>query len=63
ALTHGVERFYMDDTRRSSKTHFGIGLYTVNAIIQRHGGQLILGNSTETGGGEVTIKIPCEMEK
>lgn len=63
ALTHGVEQFYMDDTSRSSKTHFGIGLYTVNAIIQRHGGQLILGNSTETGGGEVTIKIPCETEK
>ena len=27
ALKHGTEQFYMDDTSRTSKTHFGIGLY------------------------------------
>lgn len=57
ALKHGAEQFYMDDTSRSSKTHFGIGLYAANSIIQKHGGQLILGNSKETGGAKVTIKI------
>ena len=58
SLKHGAEQFYMDDTSRSSKTHFGIGLYAANSIIQKHGGQLILGNSKETGGAKVTIKIP-----
>lgn len=59
ALKHGTEQFYMDDSSRTSKTHFGIGLYAANSIAQNHGGQLILNNSTETGGAKVTIKIPC----
>lgn len=59
ALKHGTEQFYMDDSSRTSKTHFGIGLYAANSIVQNHGGQLILDNSTETGGAKVTIKIPC----
>ena len=58
ALKHGTEQFYMDDTSRTSKTHFGIGLYAADSIIKKHGGQLILGNSKETGGAKVTIKIP-----
>ncbi len=57
ALKHGTEQFYMDDTSRTSKTYFGIGLYAANSIIQKHGGQLILDNSKETGGAKVTIKI------
>ncbi len=59
ALRYGTEQFYMDDTSRSSKTHFGIGLYAANSIIQKHGGQLVLDNSKETGGAKVTIQIPC----
>lgn len=59
ALKHGTEQFFMDDSSRTSKTHFGIGLYAANSIIQKHSGQLILDNSIETGGAEVTIKIPC----
>lgn len=58
ALKHGTEQFYMDDTSRTSKTHFGIGLYAADSIIKKHGGQLILDNSKETGGAKVTIKIP-----
>lgn len=58
ALKYGTEQFYMDDSSRTSKTHFGIGLYAANSIIQKHGGQLILENSKETGGAKVTIKIP-----
>lgn len=59
ALEHGTEQFYMDNESRNSKTHFGIGLYTVNAIIQKHNGQLILENAGEMGGAKVTIKLPC----
>lgn len=59
ALEHGTEQFYMDDTSRTSKTHFGVGLYVANTIIKKHGGQLILNNSKETGGAKVMIKIPC----
>lgn len=58
ALKHATEQFYMDDSSRTSKTHFGIGLYAANSIIQKHGGQLVLNNSKETGGAEVTIKFP-----
>lgn len=59
ALKRGKEQFYMDDVSRNSKTHFGIGLYAADSIIQKHNGQLILENSKETGGAKVTIKLPC----
>ena len=59
ALKHGTEQFFMDDASRNSKSHFGIGLYVANSIVQEHGGQLTLENSAETGGGRVTIQIPC----
>lgn len=59
ALTRATEQFYMDDHSRSSKSHYGIGLYAANLIINRHGGQLILENSMETGGAKVTVRIPC----
>ncbi len=59
ALKHGTERFFMDDASRNSKSHFGIGLYAANSVVEEHGGQLTLENSAETGGGKVTIQIPC----
>lgn len=59
ALTRATEQFYMDDHSRSSKSHYGIGLYAAKLIINRHGGQLILENSMETGGAKVTVRIPC----
>lgn len=58
ALKYGTEQFFMDDTSRTSKNHFGIGLYATNSIVHKHGGQLLLANSEETGGAMVTIKIP-----
>ena len=61
ALKHGTEQFYMEDMSRGSKIHYGIGLYAANAIIKNHEGQLELNNSQETGGAEVTIKIPCKI--
>ena len=59
ALTRATEQFYMSDHSRSSKSHYGMGLYITDSIINQHGGQLILENSTETGGARVTVKIPC----
>lgn len=58
ALKHGTEPFFMDDPSRNSKSHFGIGLFVANSVIQEHGGQLTLENSAETGGGKVTLQIP-----
>lgn len=59
ALKHGREQFFMDDTSRNSKSHFGIGLFVTNSVVQEHDGQLTLENSVKTGGGKVTIQIPC----
>ena len=59
ALLHAHEKFYMADCSRGIGLHFGMGLYAANLIINQHGGQLILENSTETGGARVTVKIPC----
>ncbi len=59
ALKHGTEQFFMDDTSRNSKSHLGIGLFVANSVVQEHGGQLTLENSVKTGGGKVTIQIPC----
>src|SRR5699024_2037669 len=57
ALKRATEQFYMDDQSRNSKSHYGIGLYVVNSIVNQHGGQLILSNSEKTGGAQVTILI------
>ncbi|MDO5410640.1 MAG: HAMP domain-containing sensor histidine kinase [Lachnospiraceae bacterium] len=59
ALCHAKEQFYMADRSRNSEMHFGMGLYIANSIVEQHGGQLTLENSAETGGGKVTIQIPC----
>lgn len=58
ALKHGTEQFYMDDASRNSRKHFGLGLYIAASVLQKHGGELLLGNDAETGGGKVTLKIP-----
>ncbi len=57
ALRHAKEQFYMEDQSRSSKMHFGMGLYIASCIAQQHGGETKLENSTETGGAMVTICV------
>lgn len=59
ALRHAKEQFYMDDISRSSRTHFGIGLYAADSIAEGHGGHLTVKNSKKTHGGEVTLTIAC----
>ena len=58
ALKHATDQFFMDDLSRSSKSHYGIGLYMTASIVQKHGGKIILENVTENGGARVTIQIP-----
>lgn len=55
ALIHGTEQFFMDDASRSSKAHYGIGLFSAKTIAEKHGGRILLKNSEETGGAKVEI--------
>lgn len=57
-LYHAKEQFFMGNRSRNSNLHFGMGLYITSTIVTQHNGQLILENSSETKGGQVTIKIP-----
>lgn len=53
-----TKQFYMGDSSRTSKTHWGMGLYIADSIVKQHNGILTVENSPQTGGGQVTIKIP-----
>lgn len=61
ALLHARERFYMEDLSRSSKLHFGMGLYIAETVVKQHGGELLLENS-EVGGARVAIRIPVKKD-
>ena len=58
ALKHATEQFFMDDDSRTSKSHYGIGLYVAASIAKKHNGKIILENSAVVGGAKVTIQIP-----
>lgn len=60
ALKHGTEQFFMDDDSRNSKSHYGIGLYVAVSVVQKHGGRLVLENSSQNGGAKVTLEIPIQ---
>lgn len=62
ALKSAAQQFYMGDKSRSSKAHYGMGLFIANTIVRQHGGKLKLENSTEIGGGKVTVEIPTKQE-
>jgi signal transduction histidine kinase len=57
ALKNATNQFYQGDVSRSSKSHYGMGLFIADSIIKQHGGTLAVANSPATGGGMVTIKI------
>lgn len=57
-ISKASEQFYMGDKSRSSKFHYGMGLYIAKSVAEKHGGSLSLANSPKTGGGMVTIEIP-----
>ena len=60
ALKHGTEQFFMDDDSRNSKSHYGSGLYVAASVVQKHGGRLVLENSSQNGGAKVTLEIPIQ---
>lgn len=56
-IRNATKQFYQGDFSRSSKYHYGMGLFIADSIIKKHGGVLTIGNAPSTGGGLVTIKI------
>jgi signal transduction histidine kinase len=59
-IKFAIAQFYTGDKSRTSKTHYGMGLYIVDSIVKQHGGELHIENSSVTGGAQVTIKIPVK---
>ena len=63
-IQNAYKKFYMKEKSRSSKDHYGMGLYITNMIIKLHNGKLILGNSFDSNtGGKVIVEIPLCLEK
>lgn len=62
-LKNATAQFYRGDKSRNAPGHSGIGLYAAESIVCRHHGSLRLSNSAETGGGQVTIEIPCSRQE
>ncbi len=59
-IKFAATQFYTGDKSRTSKTHYGMGLYIADSIVKQHGGWLHIENSSITGGAQVTIKIPAK---
>ena len=53
-----LERFYRAVSSRSMPGS-GLGLAIVNQVVNRHGGQLVVGESDD-GGTRITIDLPGE---
>lgn len=60
-LKHATEQFYMGDSSRSTKSHYGMGLYIADTITKQHNGFLILENSKDVKGAKVTLKLPMQI--
>ncbi|MDD2960265.1 MAG: HAMP domain-containing sensor histidine kinase [Lachnospiraceae bacterium] len=53
-LQSAADEFYRADKSRSSREHFGMGLFIAKQLVEEMGGKLLLGNG-EQGGAEVKI--------
>lgn len=51
-------QFYQGDKSRTSRNHYGMGLYIADSFAAGQGGRLILGNSEKTKGALVRMEIP-----
>lgn len=58
-LRHGLERFYQGDKSRGNLGHYGMGLSIAQSLVRKMNGSIELSNSKKTGGGQVTLTIPC----
>ncbi|MCC9295978.1 ATP-binding protein [Clostridium sp. WLY-B-L2] len=52
------EQFYRGDSGRTSRTHYGMGLFIAKSFMKLHGGCMKLLNSEITGGALVILEIP-----
>ncbi|OAA83140.1 sensor histidine kinase [Clostridium ljungdahlii] len=59
-IKFAAAQFYMGDNSRTSKTHYGMGLFIAYSILKQHKGEMYIGNSPITGGGQVILQIPIE---
>ena len=59
-MEFATEEFYRGDKSRHDRSHQGLGLAIVKRFLESQGGFLELGNSEETGGGEVTLWVKGE---
>ncbi|EDK33332.1 sensor histidine kinase [Clostridium kluyveri] len=57
-LQFAAEQFYRGDKSRSSKNHYGMGLFITSSFIKLSGGIMKLSNSEQIGGAKVVLKVP-----
>ena len=58
-MAQGTDRFYMGDSSRSSRHHYGMGLTIAEHIVLKQGGTICLLNDTgDLQGAQVMISIP-----
>ncbi len=56
-LRHGMEQFYQGDKSRSSRKHYGMGLFIVQSFVSSQGGRMTLSNSPELKGACVHVEL------
>lgn len=56
-IRHGTEQFYQGDESRSSRNHYGMGLFIVQSFINRQGGRLVLENARAAKGACVRLEM------
>lgn len=61
-LKNATNQFYMEESERRPGKHYGIGLYTAQAIAKKHGGEVVLKNREDRQGAEVSLIIFQGME-
>jgi len=62
ALNYAKEQFYMEDSSRSRKKHYGLGLSITDHIIRMYDGNVLIMNDCITGGGKVIMQLPVVKE-
>lgn len=61
-LKNATNQFYQGDFSRSSKLHYGMGLFIADSIVKQHDGILALRNISSKGGGMLIINIPIQAK-
>lgn len=55
-LKNATAEFFTEKVERSGK-HYGMGLYIVDSVAEKHGGKLLIANRNDTSGAVVTLII------